>query len=87
MPFNILTGTMVFLAALITDILLAFSIRRVSKGVVMEAAIYSGLVTLVGGLVTIEYVSNRWYLLFAAVGAFIGSFLTVKFDSQIKSTK
>jgi len=60
----------------------AFSVRRTAHGLPLESALYSALVTLAGGIVTVEYVSNRWYLLFAAIGAFVGSFLTVKFDSQ-----
>jgi len=82
MPFNIWTGLMVMGASIILDVVWAFSVRRTAHGIPLESAIFSALVTLVGGIVTVEYVNNLWYLLFAVAGAFIGSFLTVKFDSK-----
>ena len=84
MPFNIWTGLMVMGASMILDVVWAFSVRRTAHGIPLESAIFGALVTLIGGLVTIEYVNNLWYLLFATVGAFVGSFLTVKFDSRKK---
>ena len=82
MPFNLLTGLMVAGASMVLDIVWVFSIRRTAHGFPLESAIYSALVTLVGGVVTVEYVNNRWYILFAALGAFVGSLLTVTFDSK-----
>jgi len=82
MPFNIWTGLMVAGASFALDIVWAFSVRRTAHGMPLESAIFSALVTIIGGVVTVEYVNNMWYLLFAAVGAFMGSLLTVKFDSR-----
>ena len=84
MPFDMVTGLMVAMASMILDVVWVFSVRRTAHGVPLESALYSALVTLVGGIVTVEYVSNRWYILFAALGAFIGSLLTVSFDSRKK---
>ena len=84
MPFDWFTGLMVTLASLVLDVVWVFSVRRTAHGIPLESALYSALVTLVGGIVTVEYVSNRWYILFAALGAFVGSLVTVSFDSRGK---
>ena len=82
LPFDPITFVSVFLGSLILDIVWAFTIRRVAQGRAFQAASYSLFTTLINGVIITEFVRNWWYLLPSAAGAFIGNYLTVKFDSR-----
>ena len=87
MSFSIITFITVFLSSLILDILWAFCIRRISTGKAFQAASFSFFITFVSGFITLEFVGNRWYLIPAAIGAFVGNYLTVKFDAKPKKKR
>ena len=87
MSISMITFFSVFLSSLILDILWAFCIRRISTGRAFQAASFSFFITFVSGFITVEFVNNRWYLIPAAIGAFVGNYLTVKFDTKPKKKK
>lgn len=78
---------LIFLATMLSDIIWVFYIRRISDGKAVSAAIFSSLIVLLGGFVILGYVGNKWYLVPAAIGAFVGTIITIKFDLRTKKYK
>lgn len=78
--FEIIKFIGVFFGSLLLDILWVFSVRRTTQGKYFESAIFSSLVTLMAGLIVIEYVDQKWLLIAATLGAFCGNYVTVKWD-------
>jgi hypothetical protein len=78
------TASLIFLATLCSDILWAFYIRRTNHGQAFAAATFSLLIALLGGFAVTEYVENAWYLVPTALGAFVGTIITVTWDSRNK---
>ena len=64
------------------DYLWAIYIRRVNEGNALQAAVTSMALMLFGGLVTISYVDNKWFLIPAAIGCILGTFFTVRHDHK-----
>lgn len=85
--FNWFEAILIFLATTFSDILWVFYIRRTSEGKAVAAALFSASIVLLGGLVVLAYVGNMWYLIPAALGAFVGTIITVKFDIRDKKYK
>jgi len=81
---NWLEVILIFLATAVSDVLWVFYIRRTSKGKAISAASFSAMIVLLGGLVVLAYVDNMWYLIPAAIGAFVGTIITIKFDIKNK---
>lgn len=79
------TGLLVFVFMVITDILNAYYVRRVSSGSALQAGLLSMSITLVAAVVTINYVENKIYLIPTALGALVGTYLSVKIDSRKKN--
>jgi len=71
---------MVFGATVLSDMLWAFYIRRTNEGKVFWAALFSAIIILSGGLVVVAYVDNNWYLVPAALGAFVGTVISIAAD-------
>lgn len=72
----------VFVAMAVTDLIWVFYIRRVNQGKAFQAALTSPLLLLLGAFIVINYMENKWYLLPTLLGAFVGTFLATKFDSE-----
>ena len=79
---SITKALLVFLVTAVSDTLWAIYIRRVTDGKSLSASTLSAVIIIAGGLVAIEYISNNWYLLPAALGAFVGTFFTIKLDKK-----
>lgn len=67
----------VFLAVAVADWFWTKYTLAVSAGLALEAGGYSAAIVVVGGFVTLSYVKDRRYLLPAALGAFLGTALSV----------
>jgi hypothetical protein len=78
---NLLKALLVFVASGMGDILWTFYILRTSEKRAHPAGLFSALIILTGGLVVITYTGNPWYLIPAALGAYVGTVLAVKYDS------
>ena len=72
----------VFLATVLGDILWAIYIRRTSAGKALSAATASLCIALLGGIAITQYVENAAYLIPTALGAFVGTLLTVSWDKR-----
>ncbi len=71
---------LVFTATFLADIFWTFYIRKVSQGKAFGAASYSLLVAIMGAFSTYQFIINYWMIIPAALGAFIGTYFTVKWD-------
>ena len=87
LDINWLEVLLIFFATTFSDILWVFYIRRTGEGKALSAAFFSSILVLVGGLVIVAYVGNQWYLIPAALGAFVGTILTIKFDLREKRNR
>jgi hypothetical protein len=71
-------AALVFLAMLIGDSLWAKWMLATSKRQPVPAAAYSSAIILVGGFTAVAYVNDPRYLIPAALGAFVGTYVTVR---------
>lgn len=78
--FSWIVFASVGLGATLVDVLWTLGIRRISQGRALESAMFSGIMTIANGLVIMEFVNNKWYLIAAAIGAFVGNYVTMRFD-------
>lgn len=80
--WDIPTAVFVFLAMVVTDILNVYYVRRVAQGRALQASAVSFSITLVAALVTINYVENKIYVIPVALGALVGTFISIKIDTK-----
>jgi hypothetical protein len=69
---------LVFAIALVSDYVWTACIHSISKEKPLSAAFFSALTVLLGGVATITFVSQPKYLIPAVLGAFAGTYLTVR---------
>lgn len=74
--------TTVLIAVLVTDICWAYYIRRVKDGKPLKAAMWAVFLFLTGAIGAISYIRNPWFVIPAAIGAFIGTYIAVWLDSK-----
>lgn len=74
-----LEHVLVFLFVTISDILWTLFIRAVHEDKVMLASIVSTFIILLTAGTAISYISDHWKLIPAALGAFVGTFITMKY--------
>jgi hypothetical protein len=80
MEFGI--ALLILIATSVSDVLWTLYIRRASSGHALSAASFSLLIALLGGFAVTEYVENAAYLIPTALGAFIGTVITVWWDAK-----
>jgi hypothetical protein len=66
---------LVLLATASTDLFWTLYITNAAEGHKWRAALSSAMIILVGSLAVVEYVNNRWMIVPAAIGAFLGTLL------------
>jgi len=69
----------------LADTLYTMWARKSAQSRPLSAAIWASLIIPTYGYVVIMYNSDPKYLLSAMIGAFIGTYLTIKFDSRAKN--
>jgi hypothetical protein len=57
-------------------------IQSTAEGRAIEASIFSALIIVGGGYTTVNIVQSHWYMIPAAVGAFIGTYFVVKYHTK-----
>jgi hypothetical protein len=70
----------IFILVIFVDFIWTACIFHISKNNAIKASFYSVLLTLIGNIVTIIYVEDHWMIIPSALGAFIGTFLSVKLN-------
>lgn len=64
---------LVLLSSFAVNFLNARYVQYVSEKKIVKAAVYSELVVIATSIVTINYVSNMWYLAPMVIGGFLGT--------------
>jgi hypothetical protein len=72
----------IFAALAVLDFIWAQYMAAVAKGPAASAAAWSVPIYALGSLVTIEYVHDPWLLIPACAGAFVGTYLSVKWSKK-----
>ena len=70
----------VFFAMFFTDIFWTMLVRKTTQGKALAAAIYSVILVLLSAVAITSFVEETIYLVPAALGAFAGTYLTVKIN-------
>lgn len=78
-PFSWLTALTVFVAYVVFDILYALYVLCVSRQQAIAASAISSLLYSLGAYGVMTYLHNVWYLLPLALGAFLGTYIAVKY--------
>lgn len=73
-----ITALGVFLAVLVADWLWARYTIAAAARLQVPAAGFSALIVLAGGVTTVALTHSAWYLIPAALGAFVGTWLAVR---------
>ena len=78
------TAILVFFAVTLVDIFWASYIKSIAADHMWRSGLFSAAIIVTGGFTAIEYVQNHWMLLPAALGAFVGTVITVWYHKKNK---
>ena len=78
----ILKALIVFVAMALTDALWALYVRRASEGHALEASLMAAMLVFGSGVVVLLYTESPVLLTFAGLGAFVGTYFTVRHDAK-----
>lgn len=78
-PFSWYTAAIVFGVYVVFDILYALYVICVGKKQAVRASLISSALYSLGAYGVMTYLSNPWYLLPLAIGAFLGTYIAVKY--------
>ena len=70
---------LVFFALIVVDFCWTFYIAKVAEGKAVAAATWSALIMVIGAFTTISYLEDKRLLIAAIIGAWVGTFLAVRF--------
>jgi hypothetical protein len=73
---------LVFFAAFFVDIFWTLCIRRTSEGKAGSAANYSAIIILLSCVSITSFVEHVGYVIPAALGGWLGTFITIKWDER-----
>lgn len=71
---------LVFLALIAVDFCWTFYIAKVAEKKAIAAACWSAMIMVCGAFATISYLENKWLLIPAILGAWVGTFLAIKLN-------
>ena len=77
----------VFLAMFVMDMVWTLYIRALAQGKIITAASLSALVYTISALSFVEIVKDTYLLIPAALGAFLGTYFTMKWDIKHEKSK
>lgn len=81
------TALLVLTGTTISNTLSIFYIRRTDQGKALPASFFASFLLLIGGSVVIIYVENKLYLIPAIIGTFLGTYISIKYDTHSKKHK
>lgn len=79
-PWQALT---VFVVYVLFDILYAFYVLCVSRKLPVTASTVSAALYSLGAYGVMSYMENPWYLIPLAIGAWVGTFVAIKYLGQL----
>ena len=68
-----------FICMLFTDIVYTLLVKSVQNDRAFAASIWASLITFLGGVAIINYTSNNMMIIPAVLGAFVGTYVGMKF--------
>jgi len=77
--FNWLTALLVFVVYVFFDVLYALYVLCVSRKQAFAASAISSVLYSLGAYGTMSYLHNPWYLIPLAAGAFLGTYIAVRY--------
>lgn len=77
-----ITALLVLVATASTDLFWTLYITNAAEGNKWKASIFSSMIILVGSLAVVEYVNNRWMIIPATIGAFLGTLAPLHFKGK-----
>jgi hypothetical protein len=77
----------VFLAVFLMDMVWTLYIRSLAQGKIIKAASLSALVYSISALSFVEIVKDTYLLIPATLGAFLGTYFTMKWDIKHEKNK
>jgi hypothetical protein len=86
MDFNWLLALGLFIASSLLDAVFAIYIFAINKKQAHLAGVMSFLTYMLMAVGIVNYVNNKWYILPTALGAYLGTYLIVKYEER-KSKK
>jgi uncharacterized membrane protein YfcA len=81
--FSWITAFTVFVVYVFFDILYALYVLCVSRRQAVAASLISSVLYSLGAYGVMNYLHNPWYLVPLALGAFIGTYIAVKYMSGL----
>lgn len=78
---------LVFLATVVVDWVWALYIIHTSKKNALRAAVLGTLLTCIGSFITLSYIHDQRAIIAAAIGAFVGTYLSIKFSKKDKENE
>lgn len=76
------TYILVFFTMIAVDYFWGVYIKAMANHQEMKAAIYSMFIMLSGAFTAINYIENHWMLIPAALGGFIGTYISAKYSHK-----
>lgn len=83
---EILKYIFVFAAMSVTDYIWSEWMKAVSENKAIKAGLFSIGTVLAGSFVIISYIENSKYLIPACLGAFVGTYISVKYNGKKEKT-
>lgn len=72
----------VFLLVTVVDFFWAMYIKHTANSNALLASIYGAAISLISGLITLSYVADHMMIIPACLGAFVGTYLCVKYGHK-----
>ena len=78
---------LLFFTNVIDDVLAVLFVRRTAAGNAVQAALISGLLTVLIAFSVVNYVQNKLYLIPIVVGSMVGCYVAVRLDKWYRRKK
>ena len=80
-------ATLLFFLNIVDDILAVLFVRRTAAGNAVQAALISGLLTVLIAFSVVNYVQNNLYLIPIVGGSMVGCYVAVRLDKLYRRKK
>jgi xanthine/uracil permease len=72
----------IFISLVLIDIVYIFYLKYVAQNKINKASGWASVVTLLNGIIIINYSSDIYSVLSAMIGAYVGTFISMKFFNK-----
>lgn len=82
MEYIALKIIIVFLGTFFTDVCWVLYLLRIQQRKALDASFWGMSIYLLGALVVTVYVDDKWYIIPAAIGSFVGTYVVLIFKKK-----